>query len=158
VATSASTPASAAPAAAVVDEVVLKTYRDVLTRDPKNVQAAVNAGNMLYDAKRYEEAIPFYQQAIAANGSDINVSTDLGTALWYTGRADAALAQYGVSLAIDPAHAQTLFNVGIVNADGKKDYAGAVRAWETLLQKNPAYPNASKVRSMIAGARAKIAP
>jgi cytochrome c-type biogenesis protein CcmH/NrfG len=158
VATSASTPASAAPAAAVVDEVVLKTYRDVLTRDPKNVQAAVNAGNMLYDAKRYEEAIPFYQQAMAATGSDINVSTDLGTALWYTGRADAALAQYGVSLAIDPAHAQTLFNVGIVNADGKKDYAGAVRAWETLLQKNPAYPNASKVRSMIAGARAKIAP
>jgi cytochrome c-type biogenesis protein CcmH/NrfG len=142
--------------AAIVDEVALKTYRDILARDPKNVQAAVSAGNMLYDAKRYEEASPLYQQAMSAGASDVNVSTDLGTALWYTGRADAALAQYTVSLSIDPGHAQTLFNVGIVKSDGKKDYAGAAQAWETLLQKNPGYPNASKVRSMIADAHSKI--
>jgi Tfp pilus assembly protein PilF len=158
----AASPASAAavapagsPDAAMVDEVALKAYRDILARDPKNVQAAVSAGNMLYDAKRYEEAIGFYQQAMAANASDVNVSTDLGTALWYTGRADAALAQYSVSLAISPDHAQTLFNVGIVRSDGKKDYAGAVKAWETLLEKNPAYPNAARVRSLIAEARSK---
>jgi Flp pilus assembly protein TadD len=43
---------------------------------------------------RYAEAIGFYQQAFALNPTDINVSTDLGTALWYVGRADEALAQY----------------------------------------------------------------
>lgn len=155
--------ASAAPVAAVaggagahmVDEVALKAYRDIMARDPKNVQAAVNAGNMLYDAKRYEEAIPFYQQAMAANGSDANVSTDLGTALWYTGRPDAAIAQYSVSLAIDPNHAQTLFNMGIVKSDGKQDYAGAIASWQALLAKNPSYPNAANVRSMIADAQRK---
>jgi len=110
---------------------------------------------MLYDARRYEEAIPFYQQAMSANGSDVNVSTDLGTALWYTGRADAALAQYAVSLSLDPKHAQTLFNLGIVRSDGKKDYAGAVQAWETLLASNPSYPNAANVRSMISEAKSK---
>jgi len=128
-------------AAGMVDEVALRAYRDILARDPKNVQAAVSAGNMLYDARRYEDAIQFYQQAMAANGSDINVSTDLGTALWYTGRADAALAQYAVSLSLDPKHAQTLFNLGIVRSDGKKDYAGAVQAWETLLASNPSISN-----------------
>lgn len=142
-------------AVGMVDEVALKAFRDILARDPKNFQAAVSAGNMLYDAKRYEEAIPFYQQAMAANGSDVNVSTDLGTALWYTGRADAALAQYAVSLAIEPNHAQTLFNMGIVRSDGKRDYAGAVQAWEALLIKNPTYPNAANVRSMIAEAKTK---
>ena len=155
--------ASAAPAAAVngvsdahmVDEVALKAYRDILARDPKNVQAAVNAGNMLYDAKRYEEAIAFYQQAMAASGTDANVSTDLGTALWYTGRPDAALAQYAVSLSIDPNHAQTLFNMGIVMADGKQDYQGAIASWQALLAKNAAYPNAASVRSMIADAQRK---
>jgi len=152
----ASVPASTSgPAAGMVDEVALKAYRDILARDPKNVQAAVGAGNMLYDARRYEEAIPFYQQAMTANPSDINVSTDLGTALWYTGRADAALAQYAASLSIDPKHAQTLFNVGIVRSDGKKDYAGAVQAWEALLSSNPSYPNAANVRSMIAEAKSK---
>lgn len=147
--------ASAAPPAGMVDEVALKAYKDILARDPKNVDAAVNAGNMLYDARRYEEAIPFYQQAMAAKPSDVNVSTDLGTALWYTGRADAALAQYAVSLTIDPNHGQTLFNLGVVRADGKSDFKGAIEAWEKLLASNPTYENAAAVRTRIADAKAK---
>ncbi|MGC4084329.1 MAG: tetratricopeptide repeat protein [Vicinamibacterales bacterium] len=148
-------PAPAAPQAAVVNEAVLQSYRTILAKDPSNAQAAIDAANMLYDAKRYLDAIPLYRQALAARATDVNVSTDLGTALWYTGNADDALAQYDVSLRIDPSHAQTLFNIGIVKSDGKHDYAGAVRAWETLLQRNPAYPNAANVRSMLADARAK---
>ena len=143
----------AAASAPVVDEAQLRAYRDILSRDPKNVQAAVGAGNLLYDAQRYQEAIGFYQQAFAGNPSDINVSTDLGTALWYTGRADEALAQYDKSLALNATHAQTLFNVGIVRADGKHDPAGAIQAWETLLRTNPSYPDTSRVQSLISNAR-----
>src|SRR5215212_711594 len=121
---------AAAPAAPLVDESELRAYRDILARDPKNATAAVKAGNLLYDAQRYVEAIPFYQQAFALLPTDINVSTDLGTALWYAGRADEALAQYEKSLAINATHAQTLFNAGIVRADGKRDYDGAVAAWD----------------------------
>jgi Flp pilus assembly protein TadD len=139
----------------LVDEGALKAYRDILARDPKNVQAAVNAGNLLYDGHRYVEAIPFYQQAFALDASDINVSTDLGTALWYAGRPDEALAQYNRSLAIAPTHAQTLYNVGIVRADGKHDYPGAVAAWEKLLATSPAYQNAAGVRDLLADARLK---
>lgn len=152
----ASTPASASSApAAMVDEQALKTYRDILAKDPGNYQAAVNAGNILYDGKRYDEAVPYYQQAMRINGTDVNVSTDLGTALWYSGKPDAALAQYEVSLGLAPDHAQTLFNVGIVRSDGKGDFKGALQAWETLLRTNPAYPNASNVRTLISEARAK---
>src|SRR5262249_10541943 len=61
----------------VVDETAVKTYRDILEREPKNLQAAVSAGDLLYDAHRYVEAIPYYQQAFALKPSDINVSTDL---------------------------------------------------------------------------------
>jgi tetratricopeptide (TPR) repeat protein len=142
--------------APMADEGQLRAYREILARDPKNVAAAVGAGNLLYDARRYSEAIGYYQQAFAGNASDINVSTDLGTALWYTGRADDALAQYAKSLVINPTHAQTLFNVGIVRNDGKQDRAGAVEAWEKLLASNPAYPDAARVRSMIADARQKV--
>jgi tetratricopeptide (TPR) repeat protein len=146
---------SGAPPAPLADEAALKAYRDILARDPKNLQTAVNAGNLLYDAHRYVEAIPFYQQAFALKESDINVSTDLGTALWYAGRPDEALAQYERSLKISPTHAQTLFNVGIVRADGKQDYAGAAAAWETLLATTPDYPNATRVRELLADARLK---
>ena len=53
---------------------------------------------------------------------------------------------------------QTLFNVGIVRADGKRDYAGAIAAWELLLQSNPAYAGASRVRELIADGRQKRTP
>ncbi len=155
-AAAASPPAAAVPTTTpVVDEGALKAYRDILARDPKNVQAAVGAGNLLYDAHRYVEAIPFYQQAFALAGSDVSVSTDLGTALWYAGRADEALAQYDRSLAIDAMHAQTLFNVGIVRAEGKHDFAGAIAAWDKLLATSPTYPNAADVRRLIADATQK---
>jgi tetratricopeptide (TPR) repeat protein len=148
--------APANPAAPILDESELRAYREILARDPKNFAAAVKAGNLLYDAQRYPDAIGFYQQAFALQPTDINVSTDLGTALWYAGRPDEALAQYEKSLAINGSHAQTLFNVGIVRADGKRDYAGAVAAWDTLLRTNPAYADVAKVRSMIADAQVKI--
>jgi cytochrome c-type biogenesis protein CcmH/NrfG len=81
-------PAAASATNTVADDNVLAAYRDMLARDPKNVQAAISAGNLLYDAKRYAEAIPYYQQALALDPQNVNVSTDLGTALWYSGRAD----------------------------------------------------------------------
>lgn len=152
----ASAAAATAGATPVVDESELRAYREILARDPKNVQAAIKAGNLLYDGQRYAEAIGYYQQAFALNPSDINVSTDLGTALWYSGRADDALAQYTKSLAIDRLHAQTLFNLGVVRADGKHDYKGAIEAWETLLNANPTYPQAERVRLMIADARKNL--
>jgi len=148
---------TAPPPTPVVDESELRAYREILARDPKNVAAAVKAGNLLYDAQRYLEAIGFYQQAFTLNPNDINVSTDLGTALWYAGRPDEALAQYERSLAINATHAQTLFNVGIVRADGKQDYASAAAAWEKLLQTNPDYPAIARVKTLIADARQKAA-
>ena len=154
-ATATPAPAGATAPGPIVNEQELRAYRDILARDPRNADAAVKAGNLLYDAQRYPEAIAFYEQAFAINPSDINVSTDLGTALWYAGRADEALAQYQRSLALDPAHGQTLFNIGIVRADGKNDYAGAVAAWDTLLKTNPQYADVAKVQTLIAGARQK---
>ncbi len=151
----ATAPAQAAPVP-VVDESELRAYREILARDPKNLAAAVRAGNLLYDGQRYPEAIGFYQQAFALSPKDINISTDLGTALWYAGRADEALAQYERSLAINATHAQTLFNVGIVRADGKRDYAGAVSAWDTLLKTNPDYPAIARVQSLMADARQRV--
>ena len=100
----------------------------------------------------------YYQQASAADPKNVNISTDLGTALWYSGRADEALAQFQKSLAINPGHAQTLFNQGIVRLEGKQDALGAIESWETLLAKHPSYADAEKVRAMLADAHKKVVP
>ena len=59
------------------------------------------------------------------------------------------------SLGIDASHAQTLFNIGIVRADGKRNYAGAIAVWETLLKLNPGYPEVAKVKNLITDAHTK---
>jgi tetratricopeptide (TPR) repeat protein len=145
--------AVAAPAA--VNEQELQAYRNVLASDPKNVRANIELGNRLYDAARYTEAIPYYQQALALDPRNVSVSTDLATALYYSGRADDALAQFDKSLALNPTHAQTLYNVGIVKRDAKNDAPGAIAVWERLLLSAPDYPDAPKVRTMVAELKAR---
>ena len=146
----------AAPAPPFVNEGELQAYRNILAADPKNAKAATELANRLYDAGRYAEAVPNYQQAFALEPKNVNVSTDLGTALWYSGRADDALAQFARSLTVNPTHPQTLFNVGIVRSEGKQDAAGAIEAWEKLLSTNPSYPEAEKVRRLIEDAKPKL--
>ena len=156
-----STAEAAAPAAAtaattpVVNDSELQAYKDILKADPKNTRVATDLANRLYDAGRYSEAIPYYQQAFANDPKNVMVSTDLATSLFYAGRSDEALAQFDKSLSINPNHAQTLFNVGIVKRDGKNDPKGAIAAWERLLTAAPDYPDAAKVRSMIGELKAR---
>jgi cytochrome c-type biogenesis protein CcmH/NrfG len=149
-AAAAAAPAAPTQATAVVSDAELQAFRDILARDPKNVKAATDLGNRLYDAGRFAEAIPYYQQAHALDPKNVGVSTDLGTALYYAGRPDEALVQLEASLKVDPTHAQTLFNIGIVKRDGKKDGKGAIAAWQRLLEVAPDYPEAARVRSLIA--------
>jgi len=149
----ASVVADAAPPPALVTESDLQVYRDMLVRDPKNAKAAEGLANKLYDARRYAEAIPYYRQALESEPRNVNTSTDLATAMYYAGQPDEALAQLQKSLAIDTRHAQTLFNIGIVKRDGKDDPKGAVEAWQRLLDVAPDYPDAARIRTMIANAR-----
>lgn len=153
-ATTANAPVTGSNAPAI-NEQELQAYRDILKNDPKNVRAATELGNRLYDAGRYSEAITYYRQVLAADPNNIAVSTDLATAIWYTGDADGALAQFERSLAIDQTHAQTLFNVGIVKSQGKNDNKGAAEAWDKLLASNPGYPEAERVRRLLTDAKAK---
>jgi tetratricopeptide (TPR) repeat protein len=146
----------AAAPAAVANEQELQAYRNVLASDPRNARANIELANRLYDAGRYAESVPYYQQAFASDAPNVNISTDLATALFYAGRPDEALAQLEKSLAIDPKHGQTLFNLGIVRRDGKQDPKGAIAAWERLLSAVPDYADAGKVRTMIAELKTRV--
>jgi cytochrome c-type biogenesis protein CcmH/NrfG len=156
------TPAAQAPAApgapqpGLMDEQQAQALRNVLARDPKNVQANTQLGNLLFDAGRYADAVGPYQQAFAGDANNVNLSTDLGTALWYSGKPDEAIAQFDKSLALNPTHPQTLFNLGIVKRDGKQDSAGAVQAWEKLLASNPTYVDRDKVQQLLDQARQQV--
>ena len=140
--------AAAAPAAsseqgsraAVLDETQVNALKTVAERDTKNAQPRVQLGNLYFDAERYDDAIKWYSEAVALLPNDVNVSTDLGVCLYYTNQADKALAQFEHSLQIDPNHAKTLLNIGIVRAFGKQDLPGATEVWQKVIKLAPDSP------------------
>jgi len=52
-----------------------------------------------------------------------------------------------------PQKADTLFNLGIVKWQGKKDEPGALAAWKKLLETNPTYPDRDAVLRRMAQAQ-----
>ena len=120
-----------------------------LTTRPNDPDLLINLANAYYDGQDYVKAIEYYQKTLDLRPQDVNVRTDMATAIWYSGDADGAIKQYEQSLQSQPTHPQTLFNMGIVRWQGKKDGKGAIQYWEKLLESNPDYPARAKVQQLI---------
>ena len=142
-------PESATPAPAVLDETKVRALENVAEKDPKNAVARAQIGDLYYDAGKYPEAIKWYREALTLNPKDVNVSTDLGVSYYYNKDTDLAIDQLQKSLQIDPSHAKTLLNLGVVKAFGKRDLKGATEAWEKLVQVAPQTPEGQQAKQAL---------
>jgi tetratricopeptide (TPR) repeat protein len=146
-------PVSAAPSPARLKEMAdaqAAPSLEKLKSDPGNPDVLASVGNVYYDARQYPVAIDYYGRVLKAKPSDAAVRTDMATAYWYLGDADTAIAEFNKALAYAPNNPNTLFNLGLVKWQGKKDAAGALADWEKLLKSNPSYEGRDKVEQMIA--------
>lgn len=124
-----------------------------LKADSNSAALLVKIGDLYYDAQRYPDAIDYYRRALQIQPADAAVRTDMATAIWYTGDAETAIAEFNRSLSYEPTKANTLFNLGIVKWQGKMDIPGAITAWQKLLDTNPNYEGKENVRALIAQAK-----
>ena len=134
----AAAPASTAVSATPTDAQV-QALHDPISREPGNAKVQIDLGNVLYDAGRYQEAIGHYQKALELDPKNVRRQHRPGDGSVVSGparrRAGASLRK---SLAIEPNHPQTLFNIGIVRLEGKQDRAGAIEAWSGSCRPIPA--------------------
>lgn len=121
-----------------------------LASDPASPDTLTAIGNLYYDAQQYPVAVDYYARALRAKPSDASVRTDMGTAFWYMGNADRAIAEFNRALTYVPDNPNTLFNLGLVLWKGKHDAQGARTAWQRLLATAPAYPQKAQVEQMLA--------
>jgi tetratricopeptide (TPR) repeat protein len=121
------------------------------TGQPTNAAVRLELANLYFDAERFDQAIPWYENALKLTPNDVNASTDLAVCYYYTNQIDRSLAQLDRSLKIDPKHAKSLLNRGIVLAFGKNDLDAAKRAWDQVIAIAPGSPEALRAQQGIDG-------
>jgi tetratricopeptide (TPR) repeat protein len=143
-----------APAPKPVDMQRVAMLEKQANAETTNAAVRAELGNLYFDADRFDLAIPWYQAALRITPRDVNVSTDLATALYATNRVDDALAQVDHSLSIDPDHLKTLLNRGLFLAFGKQDLDGASRSFERVMTLAPDSEEGLRAKTGLEGIRA----
>lgn len=129
-------PVQSSPMQSQEDEKLLK---ELLVKDPKNLNALIRFGNMTMDSGRFTEAIDAYKKALDIDPKNTDVRVDLGTCYRNAGKPDLAVKEYRKALEADPNHANGRKNLGVVLAYDLRDSAQAMKEFEAYLK---SYPNA----------------
>jgi cytochrome c-type biogenesis protein CcmH/NrfG len=140
-----------------VDTAARITAAEQLTRDnPQSAQYRSELGNAYYDAGQYDKAVRAYIESLKLQPDNPSVETDLATSYHYLGQNDQALQLLDKVLKQNPGFGQALFNKGVVLQVGKKDIAGAVAAWEQLLQADPAFARRADLERKIGELKSRM--
>jgi cytochrome c-type biogenesis protein CcmH/NrfG len=121
-----------------------------LGKEPNNTEMLAKIGNIYYDTQQFPVAIDYYQRALKLKPADASIRTDMATAYWYTGNADLAISEFNRALADEPNKPNALFNLGVVQWQGKMDSDEALATWQRLLETNPNYEGKAKVVELMA--------
>ena len=147
-------PGQSGGAPPALDESRVAQLKAQAEREAGNAEVRAQLGNLYFDGERFDEAARWYSAALQINPKDVNVSTDLGIAYYYTNQPDRALEQFEQSLTLDPSHSKTLLNIGVVRAWGKQDLDGAAKAWERVIEVAPNSEEAKRAKQGLEGIRA----
>ncbi len=127
----------------------IRLLKEILKDDPENLNALIKLGNMLMDARRFNEAVDAYRKALDIDPSNVNVRVDMGTSYRYSGMPQKAVEEFRKAVKTDPKHAYAHLNLGVVLAFDLGDTKGGIGEFETFLKLAPNDPRAAEVREEI---------
>jgi tetratricopeptide (TPR) repeat protein len=131
----------------------IDNYKEILRKDPNNLQALIGIGNLYYDTKQDLLAIGNYEKALALDPTNANVRTDMAVCLRRSGNFDRAIEELKKAISANPRHAQSRYNLGVILIHDKQDVEGGLKAWEGLLENVPDYPYRNSLRDEISRLR-----
>lgn len=113
-----------------------------LAANPKDAEAAFQLGNMYMDARKWDQAIGYYEQGLSV-ADHPDVRTDLGICYRAKGDSARALAIFREVQKRAPDHFQARFNEAVALVDLEK-IAEARRIVEELKKERPEDPDVQK--------------
>jgi cytochrome c-type biogenesis protein CcmH/NrfG len=147
-------PKTQMPGGSIQSQEDISALQDAVRKDPKNISAWINLGNILMDTSRFDEAINAYQKVLDMDPKNVDVRVDMGTCYRRTGKPDIAVNEYRKALEVNPNHLMALKNLGVVLEYDMKDNKQAIRTFEKYLQAAPNAADAARVKLEIEKMRA----
>jgi len=127
----------------------IKTLKEIVQKDPKNLPAWVELGNLYFDSDQPKEAIEAYGKYLVAKPDNPDVRTDVGIMYRRLGEFDRALEEFRKAAQSDLKHMNSRYNIGIVLLHDKQDIKGAIKAWEEYLKVDPKSERANRVKAQM---------
>jgi cytochrome c-type biogenesis protein CcmH/NrfG len=127
----------------------IQTLKEIVKKDPKNLPAWVELGNLYFDTNQPKEAIEAYSRYLAAKPDNPDVRTDMGVMYRKLGQFDRALEEFRKAARSDPKHVNSRYNIGVVLLHDKQDIQGAIKAWEEYLKVDPNSERAQRIRAQM---------
>ena len=91
-----------------------EAYQRSVEADATRIDARINLGRLLHEAKRYKEAERIYREALTACGNDPVLWYNLGVLLDDCGRKREAISAYQAALRADPRLADGHYNLALL--------------------------------------------
>jgi cytochrome c-type biogenesis protein CcmH/NrfG len=146
-------PGAPAPAPPARDSIEassqIQTLKEIIKKDPKNLPAWVELGNLYFDTDQPNEAIEAYSRYLAVKPDNPDVRTDMGIMYRKLGQFDRALEEFRKAARSDPKHINSRYNIGLVLLHDKQDMQGAIKAWEEYLKVDPNSEKSQRIRAQI---------
>jgi len=125
----------------------IQVLKDIVKKDPKNLPALVELGNLYFDAGQPKEAIQSYSQYLTAKPDNADVRTDMEIMHRALGDFDRAVEEFKKAVQSDPKHVNSRYNIGIVLLHDENDIQGATKAWEEHLKVDSKGERALRVKA-----------
>jgi len=134
----------------------IQSLKEIVKKDPKNLPAWVELGNLYFDSGQPKEAIEAYRQYLAVKPDNSDVRTDMGIMYRALGDFDRAIEEFKKVAQSDPKHVNSRYNIGIVLLHDKGDIKGAIKAWEEYLKVDPKGEKAERVKAQMENLRKMV--
>ncbi|MBI5836045.1 MAG: tetratricopeptide repeat protein [Candidatus Eisenbacteria bacterium] len=128
--------------------------KEAVDKTPDNFTHIVGLANMMYDAGKFKEAIPYYEKGLKLQPDNLDVRVDLATSKFQVGDGHTALDELDKVLAKDPHHANAMYNRGVIEKSlGNQEEAD--KAWRDYVEHHPEGPKAAKIKADLASGATK---
>lgn len=135
----------------------VREYRARLEKDPRDLEALLGLAELNIERQDIGQAIEYYKRVLEVDPGHPHALAHFGQILSQGGHLDQALAAFDRALAREPQERFALWNKGWALYEGKRDYAGAIDAWERLLATGLPPDDAKRVEGLVGEARKKMA-